>query len=55
MIAQVGYSVIGRSGGRVTPCAVGTIHVEMRSVSFLVEAQTQGQQFVSGLSSKPLG
>jgi hypothetical protein len=37
--AQVGYSPVGRSGGRVTPCAICTIHVETRSVSFLVEPQ----------------
>jgi hypothetical protein len=30
---QVGYSVVGRSGGRVMPCAIRIIHVEeMRSV-----------------------
>jgi hypothetical protein len=28
--------------------------VQMRSMSFLVEPQNQGQQFVSGLASKPL-
>jgi hypothetical protein len=39
MVAQVGYSVAERSGGRVTPCAVCIVHVEMRSVSFLVEPQ----------------
>jgi hypothetical protein len=37
MIAQVGYSVVGRSRGRVTPCAVYTMHVETRSAGFLVE------------------
>jgi hypothetical protein len=45
MVTQVGYSVLGRSGGRVTPCAICTMHVEMRSVSFLVETQNQGQWF----------
>jgi hypothetical protein len=55
MIAQVGYLVTGRSRGRVEPCAVCSVHVEMRSVSFLVEPQNQGRQFVSGLASKPLG
>jgi hypothetical protein len=55
MIAQVGYSVIGRSRGRVALCAVCTMHVEMKSVSFLVEPQNQGLRFVSGLVSKPLG
>jgi hypothetical protein len=54
MVAQVGYSVVGRSGGRVTSCAVCTVHVETRSASFLVEPQNKGQRFVSGLPSKPL-
>jgi hypothetical protein len=44
MIAQVGYSVAGRSRGRESMCA-----------DFLVEPQNQGLQFVSGLGSKPLG
>jgi hypothetical protein len=55
MVVQVGYSVAGQSRGRVTPCAVCTVHMETRSVSFLVEPQNQGRQFVSGLASKPLG
>jgi hypothetical protein len=55
MVAQVGYSVAGRSRGRVVPCAVCTWHVETRSVGFLVEPQNQDRQFVSGLASKPLG
>jgi hypothetical protein len=55
MVTQVGYSVTGRSRGRVAPCAVCTVHVEMRSASFLVEAQNQGRWFVSGLASKPFG
>jgi hypothetical protein len=55
MIAQVGYSVAGRSRGWVAPCAVCTVHMEMRCVCFLVEPQNQGQRFVSGLASKPLG
>jgi hypothetical protein len=42
--AQVRYSVVGRSGGRVTPCAVCTVHMEMRSASFLVEPQNQGRR-----------
>jgi hypothetical protein len=33
----------------------GTVHVETRSAGFLVEPQNQGRQFVSGLTSKPLG
>jgi hypothetical protein len=43
MVAQVGYSMTGRSGGRVTPCVVCTVHVEMRSASLLVESQNQGR------------
>jgi hypothetical protein len=53
--AHVGYSVAGRSRGRVAPCAVCTWHVETRSVGFLVEPQNQGRRFVSGLASTPLG
>jgi hypothetical protein len=41
MIAQVGYSVVGRSRGQVTLCAVCTMHVETRSANFLVEPQNQ--------------
>jgi hypothetical protein len=55
MVAQVGYSVPGRSRGRVAPCAVCTWHVETRSAGFVVEPQNQGRQFVSGFASKPLG
>jgi hypothetical protein len=55
MVAQVGYSVGERSRGQVVPCVVYIVHVETRSVSFLVEPQNQGRQFVSGLASKPLG
>jgi hypothetical protein len=55
MVAQVRYSVAGRSRGRVTPCAVCTWHVETRSTGFLVEPQNQGRRFVSGLASKLLG
>jgi hypothetical protein len=39
----------------VALCGVSTVHVEMRSVCFLVESQNQGRQFVSGLALKPLG
>jgi hypothetical protein len=42
MVAQVGYSVAGRSRGRVTLCAVCTGHIETRSAGFLVEPQNQG-------------
>jgi hypothetical protein len=55
MVAQVEYSVAGRSRGRVMLCAVCTVHVEMRSTSFMVEPQNQSRWFVSGLASKPLG
>jgi hypothetical protein len=55
MVAQVGYSVAGRSRGRVAPCAVCTVHVKMRNTCFLVEPQNHGRQFLSGLASKPLG
>jgi hypothetical protein len=55
MVAQVRYSVAGRSRGRVTPYAVCIVHVETRSAGFLVEPQNQGRRFVSGLASKPLG
>jgi hypothetical protein len=54
MVAQVGYSVAGRSRGWVTLCAVCTVHVETMSASFLVEAQNHGRWFVSGFASKPL-
>jgi hypothetical protein len=36
MVAQVGYSVVGRSRGRVVLCAVCTWHANTRSASFLV-------------------
>jgi hypothetical protein len=55
MVAQVGYSVAGRSRGRMASCAVCTWHVETRSAGFLVEPQNQGRRFVSDLASKPLG
>jgi hypothetical protein len=55
MVAMVGYSVAGRSRGRVALCAVYTVHVEMRSTSFLVEPQNQGLWFVNDLTLKPLG
>jgi hypothetical protein len=44
MVAEVEYSMAGRSGGRVTLCA-----------GFLVESQNQGVWFVSVLASNPLG
>jgi hypothetical protein len=55
MVTQVGYSVAERSRGRVASYAVYIVHVEMRSMSFLVEPQNQGRRFVSCLASKPLG
>jgi hypothetical protein len=39
MVAQIGYSVVERSGGRVMLCAVCTVHMDTRSASFLVEPQ----------------
>jgi hypothetical protein len=55
MVAQVGYSVAGQSGGWVIPCAVCTVHMKMESTGFLVEPQNQSRWFVSGLASKLLG
>jgi hypothetical protein len=55
MVAQVEYSVAGRSRGRVARYVVCTYHVETRSVGFLVEPQNQGRWFVSGLILEPLG
>jgi hypothetical protein len=55
MVAQVGYSVAGRSSSRVALCTVCTVHMEMRSAGFLIEPQIQGRWFVNGLASKPLG
>jgi hypothetical protein len=55
MVTQVKYSMAGRLRGRVALCAVYTVHMETRSAGFLVEPQNQGQPFVSGLASKPLG
>jgi hypothetical protein len=52
MVAQVGYSVAGRSRSRVAPCVVCTVHVEMRSTSFLVEPQNQGGGGFPGLGLK---
>jgi hypothetical protein len=54
MVAQVRYSMAGRSGGRVMLCVVCTTHVET-STDFLVEPQNQGRRFVRGLTSKPPG
>jgi hypothetical protein len=48
--AQVRYLVARRSRGRVTLCAVSTVHMKMRSTSFLIEPQNQG--CVSWLSLK---
>jgi hypothetical protein len=39
----------------VTSCAVYTVHAKMRSAGFLIEPQTQGRRFVTGLAAKPLG
>jgi hypothetical protein len=55
MIARIGYTVAGRSGSWVTLCAVCTVNEETMSTGFLVEPQSQGPRFVSGLASKPVG
>jgi hypothetical protein len=71
MVTHVGYSVARQLRGRVAPCAVYIMHVEMRSTSFLIELQNHwdgfssvcaskpmvmvSHRFVSGLDSKPLG
>jgi hypothetical protein len=34
---QVGYKVTGQLEGRVMPCAICTVHLETRSMSFFVE------------------
>jgi hypothetical protein len=52
---QVGYSTARRSRSRVILCAVCIVHEEMSSVGLLVEPQSQGQWFISGFASKPLG
>jgi hypothetical protein len=41
--AHVGYSVAGRSGGRVMPGAVCTMHKETKCAGFLVKPQNQGR------------
>jgi hypothetical protein len=55
MVRQVEYSVAERSRGRVAPCEIGVVHMEMRSACFLVEPQNQGRRFESGLASNQLG
>jgi hypothetical protein len=52
MVTQVEYSVAIRSGGQVTPCAIYTVHKEMRSVDFLVEPQTQCDEGFPSLGLK---
>jgi hypothetical protein len=55
MVAQVRYLVVGRSRGRVAPCAVCTVHVETRNAGFLVEPQNQGRTIYEwfGLKTTP--
>jgi hypothetical protein len=54
--AQVRYSVAGWSIGRVTPWAICTMHMEMRSAVFLVLPQNQGRQFPNlGLKTSSSG
>jgi hypothetical protein len=55
MVTQVEYSVAGRSRGRVTSCAVCTVHVKTKSASFLVEPQNQGRQFCQWFGFKTIG
>jgi hypothetical protein len=55
MVAQFGYTMVGRSRDRVVLCAVCTVHMEMRCANFFVEPQNQGRRFVSDLASKQLG
>jgi hypothetical protein len=38
----------------MTSCVVCTVHMKMRSASFLVEPQNQSLRFISGLASKPV-
>jgi hypothetical protein len=52
MVTQIGYSVAGRSRGRVAPCAVCTGHEETKSADFLVEPQNQGGGGFPGLGLK---
>jgi hypothetical protein len=52
IVAQVGYSVTGRSRGRVAPCAVCTGHEETRSAGFLVKPQNQGGEGFPSLGLK---
>jgi hypothetical protein len=44
--AQVGYLVVVLSRGWLMLCAVCTVHMETRSVDFLVEPQNQGRRFL---------
>jgi hypothetical protein len=55
MVTQFRYSVVGRSRGQVTSCAICIVHDETRSAGFLVEPQNQGGRFASGLASKLMG
>jgi hypothetical protein len=41
MVTQVGYLVVRQSKGRVTLCAVYTVHMEMRNADFLVDLKTK--------------
>jgi hypothetical protein len=44
--AQVRYSVVGRSRGRVTLCAICTLHKETKSTCLFVWPQNQDRQFL---------
>jgi hypothetical protein len=52
MVTQVGYSMVGRSGGRVTLCVIYTVHVKTRSANFLVEPQNKGRVCWLSLETK---
>jgi hypothetical protein len=40
--AQIGYSVVKRSGDQVIFCTICTVHKEMRSAGLFVWPQNQG-------------
>jgi hypothetical protein len=61
--AHVGYSVAGWSGGRVTPCAVCTMHVESEFLGWASKPRSTiykwfglktTRTILSGLASKPV-
>jgi hypothetical protein len=50
--AQVGYKVTGQLEGRVMSCAICTVHLETRSMSFLLSFKTKVDGFL-GRALKP--